>query len=51
VDFVIALTVEGYEFALYEGLIDIAGFKLGLVERLMKIKLEEMLETLKQEFV
>jgi hypothetical protein len=48
VDFVIALTVEGYEFALYEGLTDIAGFKPELVERMMEIKLKEMYETFKK---
>jgi len=50
VDFVIALTVEGYVFALYEGLIDIAGFKPALVERMMAIKIEEMYKEFKEKF-
>lgn len=51
VDFVIALTVEGYIFTLYQGLLDVAGLRQGLVERMMKMKLEEMYKTFQQEFV
>ena len=51
VDFVIALTVEGYIFMLYQGLTDVAGLKPSLVERMMKLKLEEMYNLFKKEFL
>lgn len=51
VDFVIAITVEGYLFTLYQGLLDIAGLKPALVERMMKMKLEEMYKTFQEKFV
>ena len=51
VDFVIALTVEGYTFTLYQGLTDVAGLKPSLVERMMKMKLQELYELFKKEFL
>ncbi|HIQ26680.1 MAG TPA: hypothetical protein EYH48_05070 [Aquifex aeolicus] len=51
VDFVVALTVEGYIFTLYEGLLDVAGLKPSLVERMMKLKLEEIYKIFKKDFV
>jgi len=51
VDFLIALTVEGYIFILREALIDIAGFSPGLVDNMMRMKLEEIYEYYKNEFV
>lgn len=51
VDFVVALTVEGYIFTLYQSLIDIAGLRPALVDRMMKIKLEELVKLFREEFL
>jgi hypothetical protein len=51
VDFVIALTVEGYIFTLYQALTDVAGLRPTLVERMMKLKLEEIYNLFKREFL
>ncbi len=51
VDFVIAITVEGYLFTLYQGLLDVAGLRPALVERMMKMKLEEMYKAFKENFI
>ena len=51
VDLVIALTVEGYIFTLYQGLLDVAGLRPSLVERMMKLKLEEIYTLFKREFI
>ena len=51
VDFVIALTVEGYIFILYQGLTDVAGLRPGLVNRMMKMKLEELYKLFKEKFL
>ena len=48
VDFLIALTVEGYIFTLREALMDIAGYTSGLVDTMMNMKLEEIYEVLKK---
>ena len=50
VDFLIALTVEGYIFTLREALIDIAGFTPGLVDNMMSMKLEELYSLFQNEF-
>lgn len=50
VDFLIALTVEGYIFTLREALIDIAGFTPGLVDNMMSMKLEELYNLFQNEF-
>ncbi len=49
VDFLIALTVEGYIFTLREALMDVAGYTSGLVDTMMNMKLEEIYKILKEE--
>ena len=48
VDFLIALTVEGYTFTLREALMDIAGYTSGLVDTMMGMKLEEIYRVLRE---
>ena len=50
IDFLIALTVEGYIFTLREALMDITGFTPGLVDNMMNMKLEELYELFQKEF-
>jgi len=50
VDFLIALTVEGYVFTIREALTDIAGFSPGLVDNMMKMKLDELYEYYRNDF-
>jgi len=42
VDTLIAITVEGYVYMLKEGLVEVAGFKPALVERMMMIEIERL---------
>jgi hypothetical protein len=50
-DFIIALTIEGYVFILYQALLDIAGLKHSLVERMMQIKLEQFYQIFQNHFI
>ena len=50
VDFLIALTVEGFIFTLKEALFDIAGLNPNLVKNMMGIKLDEMYDQFKTQF-